>query len=500
MAKYSQPKFAQAVLKNLPKHIALSRLKYVITAKTSEAKSTYVSKLTPFNKFMKTHKIEVNYDTAVVQVDIFLDDKWYQGAILPHLAQSESGKFTEIKFKYHHSKSSPIEENKIQKVYIKEGMEVGWLLIREDETVDALLKRIYAYHPTVKEFSIFKNNNAHLPELSTNGPMTVLKPCQVVILSNKYGNDPKLSEYKQLASSVESKLKLLRKIDKFDAKFLAHNYELLYDYWNMAQEMVLANEVPKDKVAEFKKVYCDADREDTTLEKVEDKAGAIVGYREEKDRDLRTLKANEVKELKEEAIKKANNIAKKIDQAYVYEESIRSPLARAVNRQKFRKKYIKLFNELDAVAKKDFQAVKQVNYSPALKRFLKTDILLRDEAFKDGLKAFDQKILDLGKISAGLKDAKRLVIGLGVAVGVVQVLEAYATGEKELAKKVAYVETAKFAGGMAGGALGGFIAGIVVGTSGGGAIVIIAIAAYYGGKQTSDLIEEKASRYLEICK
>ncbi|MEJ5204824.1 hypothetical protein [Acinetobacter junii] len=45
MAKYSQPKFAQAVLKNLPKHIALSRLKYVITAKTSEAKSTYVSKL-----------------------------------------------------------------------------------------------------------------------------------------------------------------------------------------------------------------------------------------------------------------------------------------------------------------------------------------------------------------------------------------------------------------------------------------------------------------------
>ena len=65
---------------------------------------------------------------------------------------------------------------------------------------------------------------------------------------------------------------------------------------------------------------------------------------------------------------------------------------------------------------------------------------------------------------------------------------------------MAYVETAKFAGGMAGGALGGFIAGIVVGTSGGGAIVIIAIAAYYGGKQTSDLIQEKASRYLEICK
>lgn len=43
MAKYPQPKIIQAALTNVPKHIALPRLKYVITAKTSEAKSTYVS-------------------------------------------------------------------------------------------------------------------------------------------------------------------------------------------------------------------------------------------------------------------------------------------------------------------------------------------------------------------------------------------------------------------------------------------------------------------------
>lgn len=499
MTKYTDRHVAQLEITEFPKPYTAKNYAYVITAK-AEGLKTYVSGLLNF-KNNKTIQIDVASKDVIVQVDIFLNNtsKWQRGAILKHHKADAGVKIDKISLKSTQALNSN-KENHIKTVYMKEGVEVGWLLIRKDESVDALLKRIYLYQPTTKEFSIFKNNNAHITELSSNGLMTILKPCQVVILSNKYGNDTKLSEYRNLARSIEEKLKTLKKIDKFDAKFLAENYELLYDYWDMAQEMVLANEVPKDKVAEFKKVYCDVDREDTTLEQAEDKTGAIVGYREEKDKASRTLKANEIKEIKENAIKKVNNIAKKIDQAYAYEESIKSPLARAVNREKFRQKYINLFNELDAVAKQDFHAVKQVNYSPALKRFLKTDILLRDDAFRGGLKALDQKILDLGKISAGLKDAKRLVVGLGVAIGAVQVLEAYATGDKELTRKVAYVETAKFAGGMVGGALSGFIAGIVVGTSGTGAIVIIAIAAYYGGKQSGDLIQKKASRYLEICK
>ncbi|MDH1917254.1 hypothetical protein N5D81_15045, partial [Acinetobacter junii] len=347
MAKYSQPKLAQAVLKNLPKHIALSRLKYVITAKTSEAKSTYVSKLTPFNKFMKTHKIEVNYDTVVVQVDIFLDDKWYQGAILPHLAQSESGKFTEIKFKYHQSKSSPIEENKIQKVYIKEGMEVGWLLIREDETVDALLKRIYAYHPTVKEFSIFKNNNAHLPELSTNGPMTVLKPCQVVILSNKYGNDPKLSEYKQLARSIEEKLNLLRKSSNFDAAFFAANYELLYDYWSHATEMALANLSDQKKVItvdEFRKEYCRGD--DDLLDQVEERTGQIVDSADQKSERDRKLKKNQLLVMKETSLEKVIKSNDAIMAAYQSEQLMKSKYANPKHFSDFKKKHASLYRQL----------------------------------------------------------------------------------------------------------------------------------------------------------
>ena len=83
--------------------------------------------------------------------------------------------------------------------------------------------------------------------------------------------------------------------------------------------------------------------------------------------------------------------------------------------------------------------------------FLKNDIILRDEAFKGGLKMYDKMIMDLGKVSAGLKDAKRMVIGLGIAVGAVEVLDAYGTGDKELGKKVLLAESAKFAGGLLGG-------------------------------------------------
>ena len=518
MAKYSQPKLAQAVLKNLPKHIALSRLKYVITAKTSEAKSTYVSKLTPFNKFMKTHKIEVNYDTAVVQVDVFLDGKWYQGAILPHLAQSESGKFTEIKFKYHQAQSAPIEENKIQKVYIKEGVEVGWLLIREDETVDALLKRIYAYPPTTKEFSIFKNNNAHLPELSTNGPMTVLKPCQVVILSNKYGNDPKLSEYKQLASSVEDKLKLLRKSSNFDAAFFAQNYDLLYDYWSHASELALANTSKKTvTIEEFRKEYCKG--EDDLLDQVEERTGQIVDSSEQKEERDKKLKKNELKVLKEQSLEKVTKANNSIMLMYENERQMGSRLANPKHFSEFKKKYASLYSQL-GTALKDMHVVEPQNQISLMKKYMKTDSLLRSESVRGGLKHYDKLIMDLGKVSIGLKMGKQLVVGLGVSVILKNTMDAYNTGDMELTKKVALIESSKFAGGIAGGAIGGLggkvaARGIIyiIGAAAGAVgytislpvsltitAIVVGAGTIGGGMFIGDAVEDVSKNITGICK
>ncbi|MEB6479300.1 hypothetical protein [Acinetobacter vivianii] len=73
------------------------------------------------------------------------------------------------------------------------------------------------------------------------------------------------------------------------------------------------------------------------------------------------------------------------------------------------------------------------------------------------------------------------------------------SGNKELAKKVTYVETAKFVGGLVGGAVASAGAVLIVGSTGGGAIVVIAIAAYFGGKYTGDITKDIVANKVGIC-
>ena len=497
MSNYKKPYIAQLEVTDFPKNFTSKDYGYVITAK-GEGFKTYTSKYLYFNK-NKTIKINVINKNVKVQVDIFKNgNEWQGGAILKHFPSDSENSYNTYSLKSTEAKAKQ-SENNIKETYLSQGLEVGWLLIKKKETVDSLLKRIYIKPPTTREYSIFRNNNAHIQNLNEKNVNTVLQPCQIVIISNKYGNYPALNEYKKLAFSIEEKIKKLKMMDTFDPEFFAQNYELLFDYWEQANEMILANEIPVDKVAEFKKSYCDPDKEDSALEQVEDKAGGAMGYVEAKDNGNRKLKADEIKVLKEESIKKAKKIADEIDKAYKIELKNNSPLARPVNSKKFRQKYIKLFNQLDEIAKNDFQAIKKVNYSPALKNFLKNDILLRDEAFKGGLKMYDKMIMDLGKVSAGLKDAKRMVIGLGIAVGAVEVLDAYGTGDKELGTKVLLAESAKFAGGLLGGALAGAGAVLIVGSTGGTAIVVIAVASYYGGKYVGDGAKDLVAKKVGIC-
>lgn len=497
MGNYKKPYIAQLLVTDFPKNFNSKDYGYVITAK-GEGYKTYNSGYLYF-KNNKTIRVNVLSSRVVVQVDIFKNGNiWQGGAILKHFSSESKKPYNTFSLKSTQSKTEK-KENNIKKTYLSQDLEVGWLLIKREETVESLLKRIYIKSPTTREYSIFRNNNSHIQNLDEKNINTILEPSQVVIISNKYGNYPPLNEYKKLAFSIEEKIKKLKIMDKFDPLFFAQNYELLFDYWKEANDMILANELPEDRVAKFKKVYCATDTEDTTLEKVEDKAGAIMGYVEAKDSGSRKLRADEIQTVKEEAIKKAKKIADEIDKAYKNELRNNSPLSRPINSKKFRQKYIKLFNQLDEIAKNDFHAVKQVNYSPALKNFLKNDILLRDEAFKGGLKMYDKMIMDLGKVSAGIKDAKRLVIGLGVSVGAIEVLEAYGTGDNELGKKVLLAESAKFTGGVIGGAIAGGGAALIIGTTGGTAIVVIAVVSYYGAKYTGDGAKELVSKRVGIC-
>lgn len=52
----------------------------------------------------------------------------------------------------------------------------------------------------------------------------------------------------------------------------------------------------------------------------------------------------------------------------------------------------------------------------AMRKYMKTDSLIRSDAVRGGLKHYDKMIVDLGKISVGLRMGKQLVVGLGASI------------------------------------------------------------------------------------
>lgn len=463
MAKYPQPKIIQAALTNVPKHIALPRLKYVITAKTSEAKSTYVSKLTYFNKFMKTHKIEVNYDTAVVQVDIFLDGKWYQGAILPHLAQSESGKFTEVKFKYHQAKSSPIDENKIQKVYIKEGAEVGWKLIKKEQTFDELLREIYKKVPNHTERDIFRHANAHLSDLQDLNLSKKIKPGQIVIITNKKSS-PELTEYKKLALEAERVFQFLCTQNGFDPKYFANNFELLMDYIALAQQVQIARVDYLKTVEGHKESYCG----DITLNKKVESANAAAIY---SDQTKQKMDDHKLQRLNQELLAKLNNDITALQRAYSTEAQGKTKLSNPKHDADFKRKNYHLYQRIEQTIAGDFVRLQDnKEFAKTLKNIVRDTSGIKAPDFMGGLKLNVKMMETIGRATISLKLGMKLVLYFYIAESAVKVYGASQTGDTAYTVKVATVETVNIGGSMLLGSLGaavgaewGAIAGAKIG-------------------------------------
>lgn len=495
MTQYKPQKIAGLKLYNLPKNASINHYRYTIELESSETTTFSDKKKRPFNKNNETEKIYINHSETKVCVTIYQGDKIIRSLILRHYDQ-KSGTLDSYNLQGGSTVNST-KENHIKEHYIDEKIEVGWLLIRKSETVDSLLKRIYKNPPTLKEFSLFRNNNIHIKDIENKNVNTVLLPSQVVILSNKYGNDSNLNHYKKLAKSIEEKRQKLSQYDDFDGVLLSENYELLSDYWQYANEMVLSTEIPEDKVATFKKRYCGDDG--SFIEDTEKTTAAVVGYIDEKDKVNRALKENEILKVKEDAIKKANAIGVKIDSAYKYEKSINSELSRASNFKRFRKKYRKFYYELDQIAKSDFQAVEKVNYNPALKKHFKDYTLLRNSGFRGGLKRYDEMIEKLGRISTGLKQGKFLVVGLGISISALNILEAYSTGDDELAKKVLKIE----GGAMLAGAVAGFVVAgavvLIIGTGGSMSPFVIAAGSAVIGNISSDKAKDYLAEKAGVC-
>ena len=81
----------------------------------------------------------------------------------------------------------------------------------------------------------------------------------------------------------------------------------------------------------------------------------------------------------------------------------------------FKKKHASLDSQL-GTALKDMHIVEPQTQIPLMRKYIKTDSLIRSDAVRGGLKHYDKMIVDLGKISVGLRMGKQLVVGLGASI------------------------------------------------------------------------------------
>jgi len=212
-----------------------------------------------------------------------------------------------------------------------------------------------------------------------------------------------------------------------------------------------------------------------------------------------------------EKVTKANN---SIMLMYENERQMGSRLANPKHFSDFKKKYASLYSQL-GTALKDMHIVEPQTQIPLMRKYMKTDSLIRSDAVRGGLKHYDKMTVDLGKISIGLRMGKQLVVGLGAAIFFKNTMDAYNTGDMELTKKVAMIEGSKIAGGAAGGWIGKVVGGGVVYVIGmaAGAVgytitapvsltitaVVVGTGIIVGGKYGGELAEEKIKKITGIC-
>jgi len=509
MALYTQPKVAQLQLLEIPAHIKLERYRYRLTVKTPETKKSFDSGKKPFDKYKKTIQVNIAYDTAVTIVEIYLDDKLNKTIALKHFDKSES-KISTFSLKSTTAQNSSTEKHIVQ-VNVEQGADVGWLLVKKEQTFDSLLRWVYKQVPTHSQLDIFRHANAHLSDLQDLNLNKKVKPGQIILITNKKSS-PKLNEYKKLALEAEKTYQILCKDKNFDAIFYAENFELIQSYLTFAREAMVAKLEYSKTVAGHKEGYC----EPITLNRKAETLNGI-GIFSEKTKD--SFDANNIKTVKENMLnqltKEVNDLQKKYKLDVLDKNKGRS---NSVLDKKFKVMNVKSYEKIANLTRKNFiMNHDNKNFSKILNNIVKDNINLRDHKFMGGLKMHSNSIMDVGRSTIALKTGQNIVLSLYVAESLTKVYGAYQTGDSDYTLKVTVNESLKISGGFiggyygatAGGAVGGVIAGglVTLGTIASGgtlAIAIVGIGAITGGVAGGfwgtiggDMI---GNHYLEICK
>lgn len=477
MAKYKTQKYCQLLVKATPLLYNILQCHYkVIRALGGNVKNSDLKRF----KSNMTDKIIAYDSNEVIKLEIYLNNKKEGECLLTHYDESFFGKkYNIIDLKSAKAANSKNENNiKVASIPIK--TEIGWKLIKKEQTFDSLIREVYKKYPSSTELNIFRHANAHLDDLQINLANTI-KPGQVVIFSNK-ASSPELSQYQALAREAERVYKIYIRKKGFDPVFFANNFELLLDYLSYAQQAHLANLEYMKTVKGHQSTYCQPWSLNPTNETVNTVSGLQDGAKKISD-DL------EIKRLNMQKMKEVSLELQKLQIAFDKEKRSGSKLANPKHYNEFQQKNSLLYQKLNTLISQNFEVMQNnKEIARTLKNVVKDTSGVKASDYMGGLKLSVQHMENIAKATISLRVGAKLVLYFGIVESASKVYTASETGDVQYTVKVATVESFNIGGGVllgwAGGVLGkvvGTAGAVVLGLSTGGVAIVGMIVAVAGG-------------------
>lgn len=510
MAKYESPRIAQLYIEKVPNNLSINHFKYKITKKI-ERKVVYASEDLMF-KQNKTLPIVIKDSNEKVQVDVYLNSKWFKGYILKHYKTEDAIKFDKTSFKSTESLNSQ-NTSHIKDLELSTKAEVGWLMVKKEQTFDSLLRLIYKKVPTHKDLDIFRHANAHLSDLQDLNLNKKIKPGQIILVTNKK-ESLELVEYKKYTLEAEKIYQILCKNKDFDPVFFANNYEVLMDYFSLANQVYIAKLEYIKTVDGHKEDYCTPYQINVTAEAVNGVGEFSKNSKNQFD-ELKTHRVNQ--ELLQELSRNITALQKQ----YEHEKVSKTKLANPKHEADFRKANFQTYQRLEKILSNNFVALKDnKEYAKILKNIVRDTSGVRAPEFMGGLKLSVQRMQAIGDATIQLKLGIKLVFYFNLVVAGTKVYSAYQTGDMKYTMKVVTVESGSLAGGVLGGAalgvsgaaLGGQVGaeiGLIfaIPTSGasipafsaGGALIGGVVGAVYGSIKGASFGSEIMKDITKIC-
>lgn len=372
--------------------------------------------------------------------------------------------------------------NHIHEIFL-DNTEVAWYLVKRDETMGALMKRIYQNPPTAEDWAKLESNNPHLGNPSV---MKILRAGQVVVLSNEKGNSIKLKKYKEWAQESENKIQELMKDHKFDPYFFATYQEL---FLQMAEQG--NTKVHKDLKPDFGEYFAKNSKADPLVYGLKESGDFAVGMIGKGNTEVLDAYKDLVRAMENERIAK-------------------SPLSHRRNFAMFKRHYQPLFDRFEAASNKKLFTFDTGLKTDNLKDLVRKTAFVRGRNYQGGLETYLAKMEATGKLSTGLRWGGRGLIAVDVAKAGINVKNAYGKGDSDLTRRTVIKETAKLEFGIGiGGAAAygtGLALGVVIGTAGLPVIIVTGlvvvgvglVAGYFGGQvglTVGDLASDQIERF-----